>query len=646
MTYRRFLLISTGGLGALALMGAVLSGAALAQQAPESLLPPGFDKPAVRAKPRPAPAPPAAEPAPRAPAPARIVPGFAVEPGAPATPAPPNTSEGVIVPVPQAHIGGVIQLPDGVTSFQSLISLPEDKLDQLLGLRPKYDIPPAAQRALKEVGVVDVAEGGLAPFALAHQSPDLVRAVLAGNHGQIVSRWGHILLRRALASRLDAPDGMDPADFIALRSALLLRMGEADAARALVQDVDPDNYNASLAQSAFDAYIATADLTGFCPVLTAVGGAMGATDPQWQTERAFCQAFSGNAAAGMASIDRLSRDQAMDRVDMLLAQKYAGAAGTAGRGGRRAVKIEWDGVSGLTPWRYALAIATGLSVPPKLVSDAGTHYDYITATAPMAGLGVRADASDNAGAAGVLSAAAMVDLYGQVYAQDDITGGPADRALLVRDAYLGQSPDDRLKAMQGLWDGAANPNARYGRVALTAYAAARLPVSGQMAKSAPDLIAAMLAAGLDANAARWMGVVDKGSTAWGLLAVGVPGLEKADAGLIDDFAHDDASEGHRRSAFLAAGLAGLGRITLAEGRDKADKYGRNLDGATRWTNAIDGAAGVNNPVLVSLLAGLGMQGDSWAKMTPRYLYHIVAALKRVGLEPEARMIAAEAVARG
>ena len=49
---------------------------------------------------------------------------------------------------------------------------------------------------------------------------------------------------------------------------------------------------------------------------------------------------------------------------------------------------------------------------------------------------------------------------------------------------------------------------------------------------------------------------------------------------------------------------------------------------------------------MALLAGLGMQGDGWDKMTPRYLYHIVAGLNRVGLGGEARMIAAEAVARG
>ena len=62
------------------------------------------------------------------------------------------------------------------------------------------------------------------------------------NKGALVSRWGHILLRRALASRLDAPEGMNPADFAALRAALLVRLGEGEAARALVQDVDAGNF--------------------------------------------------------------------------------------------------------------------------------------------------------------------------------------------------------------------------------------------------------------------------------------------------------------------------------------------------------------------------------------------------------------------
>ena len=44
---------------------------------------------------------------------------------------------------------------------------------------------------------------------------------------------------------------------------------------------------------------------------------------------------------------------------------------------------------------------------------------------------------------------------------------------------------------------------------------------------------------------------------------------------------------------------------------------------------------------VAILAAVGMQAPSWSKMVPEHLYHIVAALHRVGLDPEARMIAAD-----
>ena len=54
---------------------------------------------------------------------------------------------------------------------------------------------------------------------------------------------------------------------------------------------------------------------------------------------------------------------------------------------------------------------------------------------------------------------------------------------------------------------------------------------------------------------------------------------------------------------------------------------------------------MDNAALVALLAGLGMQGDGWARMTARHLFRIVDSLNRVGLSAEARMIAAEAVAR-
>ena len=48
---------------------------------------------------------------------------------------------------------------------------------------------------------------------------------------------------------------------------------------------------------------------------------------------------------------------------------------------------------------------------------------------------------------------------------------------------------------------------------------------------------------------------------------------------------------------------------------------------------------------MALLAAVGMQGQDWSGLPATHLYHVVAALHQVGLDPEARMIAAEAISR-
>ncbi len=594
---------------------------AVAQDTPESLLPPGFEKPR------------ASKSTPAVPKPASATPD--------------STSAPMVQPIPigpgaEAQPAKVTTLPSGarIPTLKELEAMSPDQLDELLGLKPKNDMPGAARRALKRVGLLAEDEGGMPAGSLASQNDQLVRAIIAGNTGSSVSRWGHILLRRALASRLDAPRDSNAADFVAVRAALLVRMGEGEAARALVQDVDAGNYTAELTQAAIDAYALTADITGICPVVAVQGGLR--KDADWRVLRAICSVFQGDAS-GMAQLDRLQGGGVWPQIDMLLAQKYAGAAGKS----RRAVKIEWDGVNTLNPWRYALTIAVGLEPPEALLKDAPLRYSLAAATAPMLPLPARAAGADRAAGVGVLSSAAMVDLYGQIYAQDDIAGDWSDRADALRTAYTGASPADRLAAMRLLWDGAADPLQRYSRQVLTAYAAARMPVSNDLAKDAPDLIASMLAAGLDRNALRWAPLVDEGSLGWAMLAVAAPDRTAVvSGGALNGFYGKDSSTDYRKSRFLLAGLAGLGRVDQAASGDFAAKLGIEPNRQTHWTRLIDQAAAVNNQALVALLAGVGMQGDGWDKMTSVNLYHIVAALNRVGLSAEARMIAAEAVARG
>ncbi len=157
----------------------------------------------------------------------------------------------------------------------------------------------------------------------------------------------------------------------------------------------------------------------------------------------------------------------------------------------------------------------------------------------------------------------------------------------------------------------------------------------------------MLTAGLDRNALRWGSQVTEGSQAWALLALAQPNRQgNVSAGALDVFIDNDKSVDQRKSRFLVAGLAGLGRLAEGDIRSEARRLGVSLDRETKWSNAIDKAGEYGNSALVALLAGLGMQGSGWDKMTARHLFHIVRALDRVGLNAEARMIAAEAVARG
>ena len=604
--------------------GFLLSGAALllassvawAQSAPESILPP--DRPQAPPSPSPSPAP-ATEPEP---VPAKSESGEVVQP-VPRRPAPVDTSNVDLADIPSAA---------------ALEAMTNAQLDELFGLKPKFDIPPGAQRTTTEVGVIDLREGGLPTASLARQPAALVRAALVGTRGPVLSRWGHILLRRTLASRLNAPSGMDPVEFAALRASTLNTLGEHAVARALVQDVDGNNYNGALISAALGAYLGTADIVGACPVVRLDG--VSGEGEEWQMFESICAAFAGESQSAQNELRRLLNRTQRQQIDVLLAQRFAGVAGQ----GRRAVTIEWDGVEGMNPWRFALANALGEPIPEGLSENLGPYYLKSSALTPAMPVAQRLRGADVAAASGILSSRAMVDLYAQLFAMREETGDNAGltTATRLRDAYTDPSSTERLAAIKDIWGGQA-PD--YGRLVLTAYAAARLTPSDDFAADAGALIASMLTAGLERDALRWADVVEGGSLGWALLALADPDGAAVSDGELDSFVDDDVSSGQRKSRMLVAGLAGLGRTDADNVAEYGQRLGVAITAPTAWTRKIDAAAKAGNPALVAMLAGLGMQGTSWDQMTARHLYHIVSALNRVGLEAEARMIAAEAVAR-
>lgn len=639
--------IGLAGIGGAAL-AAALASLAFAQSAPQSILPPGFDDPSPAPTPAPAPAPsPGA--APRSPAQgtgtgtgqgAALPPATGNLPGAAGTViAPPPAA---LPPLPTMAREDLARLP----TLEQLENLSTDELDELLGLKPRFDIPPGARHALTRVGLLAIEEGGLPPSSLANQPAGLVRAVLAGTKRPVVSRWGHILLRRALASRLAAPFAMEPAEFAALRAGVLNAIGEYTITRALAQDIDTSDWNTALTEQALAAYVATGDFTGACPVVRLQGSLR--DDPEWRMFQAICNAYAGESALAASQLDRALGQGIAPRIDVLLARRFAGAAGR----GQRAVEIEWGNVEELNPWRFGLANALGETIPAALLDSAlgaveGPYYARTGAVLPMLGAGQRARFAPRAASEGILSASALVDLYSQLYGDASADAAETSRATLLREAYTASAPAARIAAMRRLWEEGGDPRTPdgFGARILTAYAAARITAAPDLAGDAGDLIASMLTAGLDRDAAAWREVVEPGSLGWALLAVAESRPQVASRGALDEFVSNDASPASRKSAFLVAGLAGLDRISGGDSSALASQLGADFTRQTRWSRMIARAAEVDNRALVVFLAGLGMQGESWQQMTPLHLYHITSALRQVGLEAEARMIAAEAVAR-
>ncbi|MEQ1509589.1 MAG: hypothetical protein ABL909_04205 [Sphingopyxis sp.] len=495
-------------------------------------------------------------------------------------------------------------------------------------------MPAGSRRSLARVGPLTPESGGLAAGAFGNRGRYLT-ILMDRTHGPIVSRWGSILLRRALLSAVDTPANVNGSDFAAARAWMLLGQGESAAARMLVQSVDVDKASPRMRNVAMQVYLANADPAGLCPYVPAMAG----TDKSWKLAQAMCASLVGESGTAAAIIERVRRSQQLQSIDVKLAEKIVGA----GINSSRSATIRWDGVDTLTPWRFGLASAAGAEIPEELWRTAPVEMRRWALQQPMIGLERRLSFAGDAASGGTLSARGYVDLVSAAAAMDEPSAQTAGLASAVRGTFVYSQLSDRLLAITGLATTAANPYA--GKV-LAARAAARVGPTDASDADLFQLIAAMFAGGLDNNAVAWAPRVAVGSQAWGLLAVGSPRpLVGVTVDNVGDFAGDDDSADELRTRFLAAGLIGLERVDRNAASSLTDDYRLALDSNTRWTRAIDLAATRGEAATVALLAAVGLQGRNWADIPPYHLYHITMALRRVGLGAEARMIAAEALSR-
>jgi hypothetical protein len=550
---------------------------------------------------------------------------------------PTPTQNGVASSSPQA-------LPEGGADETAVEEVSSANPSTTAGLPPSppVEYPGWARRDPQTAGVLDPVRLGLGEAPWGSADGEFLSVLMRRMQTPIASRWAHIALRDALIAKAPAPANVNPVDWAAERAWLLLRLGEADAARMLVADVDADRFTPKMVQVGVQSALANSDPAALCPLEEGIRK----YDPGVKAlVQAMCASLAGEPEQASAMIDQARRFGRIGGADLALAEKVVGA----GANGRSAT-IEWDPVDSLTAWRFGLSTGTGMLPPDKLVNGSPTQLRAFLARAPLLTAQQRLPSAMVAAGLGVFSSQTMVDLYSQIYdATDPSDLGDSD-AWQLRQAYVGKDEQTRLAAIRKLLGTGKEGLQKEAARALVARAATFIVPSKDLASDAPDLISAMLAGGYDEAAARWIPAVngmdsDDSDRCWAMLALSAPSVADVGISRINSFVRRDKSRDKVRSALLVAGLAGLGRISADDANNLNRRYDLGLGHVSSWTKMIDAAAGQGQAGTILVLAGTGFQTPLFDRVPAAHLYHSVAALNRTGQGFTARMIAAEALSR-
>lgn len=510
---------------------------------------------------------------------------------------------------------------------------------------PPTEYPAFARRDPWTVGALEPADAGLSGTPWRGASGAFLSTLMRRMETPLASRWAHIALRDALLVRARAPREVNPVDWVAERAWLLLRMGEADAARMLVSGVDTNRFTPKMVQVAVQSALANADPPALCPLES---GIRKYDSNVRALVQAMCSSLSGEPETAAAQIDDARRRGRIGGIDLTLAEKVVGAGANTGR----AVTIEWEPVDQLTAWRFGLSTATGMVPPERLLKRAPPRLLAFQARSPLLTSAQRLDAAFVAAGLGVFSSQAMIDIYSAIYDSTDPDDLPSSDAWQLRQAFVARDPQARLAAIRRILALGKDPLRKEAARAAAGRAASLVEPDAALQSDAPELISAMLAAGYDRAAARWAAAVrrmddEAADRCWAMLALAAPDAASADISTsrITSFIGRDKSRGKSRSTLLVAGLAGLGRISERTANSLNRRYGLGLAHHSNWTRMIDAAAARGQGGTVLVLTGTGLQTPDFSDLPAAYMFHSVWGLERTGQDFHARMIAAEALSR-
>ncbi|MDB5410411.1 MAG: hypothetical protein JWL84_5323 [Rhodospirillales bacterium] len=507
-------------------------------------------------------------------------------------------------------------------------------------------------------GPLTEAQGGF-PLDLWRGAPRaLVTAVVprlvATNSPTLQSLTNRLLLSNARApddapASADAGAAADPPGFAALRVDRLVAAGQIEAASALLAVAPTTGDAGPLDRRGVELAFLGNDRSTACDRIDAdVRRYQG---PWWSRALITCQALAGDQAKASLGLELLSEQNApKDETFDALVEAVAGG------------KPRLEHLPDPSPLHLTLLAAAKLPLPDDALTGASPAVLRAWAGAEGAPPAQRLAAGERAAAFGALPLADLRNLYGMTEFTPDERAGAVGRvgadkgarghALLyvaAQSQTFGPTRAETLQAMlsQARSDGDFVFVSRIAEPLLL-----DIRPSPDLAWFAPNAARALFAAGRSGEAQSWLAVaapdavpdlyipwrlaLGRDGPTWDakLLAAALAGLRKSD---------DEA--GARRAA-LALALLGAFDETVS-GADWAPLTAQlplaslDVPGAPIWFELPRAAADKRLGEAVLLALATAGEGDRLTAQPVR-LAGAIAALREVGLEPEARAIAVEA----
>lgn len=463
------------------------------------------------------------------------------------------------------------------------------------------------------------------------------------------------LQRRLLLSTAPAPADLVEGDLLAARAERLLAMGALDDLAALAAAVPGRGEPPGLARAMAERALALGDDDAAC----GRGGASGTDGRFWARLGVVCDLRRGDIAKAELGVRLLAE---LGRADVPLQDLVQAAAGGGG-GPQR--------LAGAGPIGFAAARAARLPIDPDVAA-----IDSLPVLVGLArGVGsppfaARLAAADKAERAGALATAALLELYAEVAVQGgsvdgtlkvaEADPGPYGRALLWRAADTNADVGQQVRAIRKALELAREAGDRRQVARLFAPIIRRLQPGPATAALAADAIRAFVAAGDAEAAGPWVEWLRDGAAVgnarnaardvWTVTHIGggerlAPYREVAVTEWWDGLRTVDPGKAAERGAAALTLLDALGAPLGPDawrGLATAPATLQYQAPTAAFRNGVAAGAAAGRLGETVALACAGFGGAALASVDPTAVAGVVAALRRLGLEDDARRFAGEA----